>query len=54
LNKSFIQKLYDEATKDALLLSKMFQIMLNFERKFNQECEEENKKCASYATRKGT
>jgi hypothetical protein len=35
----FVHKLIHESSKDALLLSKMFQRMLSFERKYNKEWE---------------
>jgi gag-polypeptide of LTR copia-type len=41
---SFIQKLDHESSKDAFLLSKMFQGMLSFEWKYKKEREEDNKK----------
>jgi hypothetical protein len=44
LYKNFIQSLDHEVFKDAMFLSKMFQSMLNFERKFNKEREEHDKK----------
>jgi flagellar biosynthesis chaperone FliJ len=34
--ENFIQSLDHEVSKDAMLLSKMFQGMLNFEKKFNK------------------
>jgi hypothetical protein len=45
----FVQRLDHEASKDALLLSKMFQDMLSFERKYNKEREKENHKVICFA-----
>ena len=46
--KNFIQRIDHEVSKDALLLSKMFQGMLEFEKKYNKEREEREKKVVCF------
>lgn len=48
-NDSFIQKIDQETSNDPLLLSKMFQGMLKFESKYNNERISENKKLVCFA-----
>lgn len=48
-NDQFINKIDHESSKNALLLSKMFQGMLDFERKYNKEREEKNKRVMCFA-----
>jgi hypothetical protein len=44
-----VQRIDHESSKDALLLSKMIQDMLSFERKYNKELAEENQKAVCFA-----
>jgi hypothetical protein len=44
ITDSFVQRLDHESSKDALLLSKTFQDMMNFKLKYNKEHEEKNQK----------
>ena len=46
--ETLIQRLDHEVSKDALLLSKMFQGMLDFEKKYNKEREEREKKVVCF------
>ena len=48
-NDQFINKIDHESSKDALLLSKMFQGMLDFERKYNKDREEKSKRVMCFA-----
>ena len=48
-NDQFINKIDHETSKDAFLLSKMFQGMLDFERKYNKNREEKNKRVMCFA-----
>jgi Zn-finger protein len=50
--ENFIQSLDHEVSKDAILLSKMFQGILNFEKKFNKEREEHDKKVIYFGCHK--
>jgi flagellar biosynthesis chaperone FliJ len=43
-HENFIQSLDHKVSKDAMLISKMFQGMLNFEKKFNKKREGHDKK----------
>ena len=53
-NDQFINKIHHESSKDALLLSKMFQELLDFERKYNMEREEKSKRVRCFSChRKG-
>jgi hypothetical protein len=50
--KNSIQSLDHEVSKYAILFSKMFQGMLNFEKKFNKEREEHDKKVICFVCHK--
>jgi hypothetical protein len=51
-NENFIQHLNHETSKDVMLLSKIFHEILLFERKYNKEREERDKKAVCFACHK--